>query len=337
MLRITTKIAIGEEKHEKNTFGEGYIMNEIELQQGIEILYDMELNNYYTERGIRRLDYEINNLARSRNIAAPIRREVYIFPYDDSAVALWVWAFFGALLGLLYCCKPSGFFDLFFEIFVHFDEAIRGVIVGAICGVVVGFICFFIRCIGEKKKCEQEYEANLRIYNEEVQMDTIRIENEKKQQKILIGQREVLKNRLATARNYLNDFYDRVGIDKNYRYLIPIGYMSEFLQLGIATKLTGIDGLYYLVRKELRMDQMQASLDEILDKLDQIIDNQHMLHGQLVSMNEKCEQMIQTELHNSKSLDKVIRNTGVTAYNSERARRELEYQSFLMTWNRMWR
>lgn len=132
----------------------------------------------------------------------------------------------------------------------------------------------------------------------------------------------------------MENFYNEIGIDKDYRYLIPIGYMNEFLRLGIATKLTGVDGLYYLVREELRMDQMQASLDEISDKLDQIIDNQHRLHEQLVSMNEKCEQMIQIELYNSKNLDKVIRNTGVIAYNSERARRELEYQSFLMTWNR---
>lgn len=53
-------------------------MNEIKLRHVIEILYDMELNNYCTERAIRRLEYEINNLARPRNIAAPVRRKVDI-------------------------------------------------------------------------------------------------------------------------------------------------------------------------------------------------------------------------------------------------------------------
>ncbi|MBQ7574619.1 MAG: hypothetical protein IJT23_10220 [Clostridia bacterium] len=110
-------------------------------------------------------------------------------------------------------------------------------------------------------------------------------------------------------------------------------FAHEFIRLGISRQLEGAQGLYYLIRKELRMDQMQRSLDDISRKLDEIIDNQREIYGEIVKMNNKCENMIQATLKMSKNLNNIEQNTAISAYNSERILKEEEYQTFFQTYN----
>lgn len=82
----------------------------------------------------------------------------------------------------------------------------------------------------------------------------------------------------------------KAGKDKD---LIPIGYMHEFIRLGIATHLEGADGLYYLVRNELRADQFQCSIEEISCKLDTVIDKQREIYGVISDMNHRCDYLVE--------------------------------------------
>ena len=109
--------------------------------------------------------------------------------------------------------------------------------------------------------------------------------------------------------------------------------MNEFLRLGIATKLEGADGLYYLIRKELRMDQMQYTMNEISSKLDTLIDKTHELHSDLLNINSKCDKLVNATIRAASSAESAAVNSAITAYNSERIAKEQEYQNMLITYN----
>ena len=110
--------------------------------------------------------------------------------------------------------------------------------------------------------------------------------------------------------------------------------MNEFARLGISRHLEGADGLYYLVRNELRFDQMNATLNDIAYSLDSIVDRQRELYAEVTSMNRRCDKMISLTLQNAKnterSLNRIAENTSIAAYNSERISQELAFQNFML-------
>ena len=187
---------------------------------------------------------------------------------------------------------------------------------------------------------KQRYDNWCKDYQHEVDKDRARVVREKKEKEILIQQRDSLIERKNAATMKLNRYYNTMGIDSKYRNLVPIGYMYEFMRLGIATRLEGANGLYYLVRQELRHDQLNATLDEISRKLDTIIDNQHELYYEISDMNQKCDRIIrgvkksaEISAKNNQLLQDAVRNTSISAYNSERIKQELKFQNFMLLYN----
>ena len=127
-----------------------------------------------------------------------------------------------------------------------------------------------------------------------------------------------------------------VGIDEKYRNIVPIGYMNEFLRLGIAARLEGADGLYYLIMKELRWEQLQLSLEDLSTKLETVIDNQKSIYYELSDINCRCSEMVQLAYQQAdmaarrqQTLENIERNTACAAYNTERAAKEATYQNEL--------
>ena len=112
------------------------------------------------------------------------------------------------------------------------------------------------------------------------------------------------------------------------------------MRLGIAHQLGGANGLYYLVRQEMRGDRLQYSLDEISRKLDDIISNQHQIYYEITDMNNKCSQLIsqaeksaEISAKNNQLLDAAVANTSIAAYNSQRVKEELRFQNFMYVYN----
>lgn len=131
-----------------------------------------------------------------------------------------------------------------------------------------------------------------------------------------------------------------MGLDNKYRNIVPIGYMEEFIRLGISDHLEGVDGLYYLIRRELRDDQLNYTLNEISNKLNILIDSNHQLYSEINIMNNKCDAIVaqtaktaQICANNSKQLSQIASNTEVTAYNSQRIAAEAEFTNYMLIWN----
>ncbi len=293
----------------------------------------MELNNYLMTRSISELEDKISLLGKKKHFKEPIKFKAE--GSDTSVVNATWYSAFG--VGMVCCIIAAAIGMSTAGFFVGLIFTFVGLIVGGIIGAVAGNLISKSR---DNKIYKESYAEDCEKYNRNIENDRLRIEEENRQRMFLIKQRDALIERKNEASRKLNSFYMTVGIDKNYRNLIPIGYMYEFMSLGIATKLEGADGLYYLVRRELRADQMQYTLDEISFKLDTIIDNQHRIYGELTDINNKCDRIISETVRsaelaarNNEMLSVAAANTAITAYNSERIASEAKFQSYMMMYN----
>ena len=307
-------------------------MDKEQLRKGISILYDMELNNYLMTRTISQLYYEIEDLGIKQNFEEPTPNNRSYSGSDELSGGAGIGWLLGAILGGAGGCASGGFLSGIGGLF-------GGMIAGVIVGLIIGGIVYIVNSDAYDEKMEKQYIDKCRVYNEMVEKDNIRVEKELKKKAILIQERNRLTARRNEAKKKMNQFYDMMGIDEKYRNLVPVGYMNEFIHLQISTQLEGTEGLYYLVRKELRYDQFQCTLEEISRKLDEIIDKQTELYHAICDMNYRCAELVDSVNHsaelasrNSEKLESALQNAQLTAYNTERIARENEYQSFLMTW-----
>ncbi len=302
------------------------------LQQGVSILYDMELNNYLMARTIAKLDDEIAALGHKKKIGKPTKKPTDFGGAFYTGVITVAVAIICAVIGAIYKFIVTG--DFVMKIF----EAIAGAINGAICGAIVGLVIAIIFCAVFKmilmSKAESEFKKDCKKYEKNLVVDQRRVNRELKQKDFLIKERDSLIKRKKDASLKLSKYYNTIGIDPQYRNLVPIGYMNEFARLGISRKLEGTDGLYYLVRNELRWDQLQCTLEDISQKIDTIIDKQRDIYTDVLQINRKCDKMVsftvQLAKKTEKIMEQVVANTSIAAYNSERISREVAFQNFML-------
>lgn len=309
------------------------------LQEGISILYDMELNDYLMGKCINDLNYKINNLGYYSGIGRkPENAPKISIDWDDASVPIVVCGIIGAIIGIITGFTDNeGFFSTILGVVIGFFV---DMFIGGIIGGILGAIYCVYKRSERQRNADKNYEDEMNDYNDRVNNAEKRRNLELKEKQILIKQRDSLVARRKAATNKLIKFYDIMGIDVNYRSLIPIGYMDEFMRLGIANKLGGANGLYYLVRQEMRGDRLQYSLDEISKKLDEIISNQHQIYYEITDMNNKCNKLIsqaeksaEISAKNNQLLDAAVANTSIAAYNSQRVKEELRFQNFMYVYN----
>lgn len=302
------------------------------LQQGLSILYDLELNDYMMARAISKLDGQINDLGRAKKINKPTKGSTKSGALYWTGVITTVSAVIGAILEAISSFKEAEGF--LFKLFVAFGGAIVGAITGAIFGLIIGLIVSVFLKSSSVSSAERKFKTDCEIYEKDIEKDRHRVNNELAQRDFLIKQRDSLVKRRNEARSKLRKYYDLMGIDNKYRNLVPIGYMNEFARLGISRHLEGADGLYYLVRTELRYDQMNATLNDIAYNLDTIVDKQRELYDEVTSINRRCDEMINLTVQNAKnterSLNRIEENTSITAYNTQRISQEIAFQNFML-------
>ncbi len=304
------------------------------LKTGISILYDMEMNNYLMTRAIEKLNRKISGMGYSQKINAPRKQEGDHCTVTVGIIGGVIGAVLGLIIGLLSGCLDDSPFFIFDRIGDVIKNILKTMLICAVVGLVLGIIIGLLIDIFDGRAAKREYKESMREYYQQVNDDNNRVAWEKQQVSYLIKQRDALKYKLAQSKQILNQFYNRMNIDANYRNIVPIGYMDEFMRLGIATRLEGADGLYYLVRNELRADQFQHTLEEISGKLDIIIDQNSRIYGELINTNKKVDSLIRTTENNARimndSFNRIESNTGIAAYNAQRAAEEARFQSFML-------
>lgn len=312
-------------------------MNELverSIKDEISILYDMETNNYLMERAISKLDKKINSLGKKGYISKPVKREAEYYDIIDETIgfgAMGAWG--GGILGAIIGFISDGFLSGFFGLLI-------GGVIGGVLGVVLGAANVYNKKRKDREAIEKKYASDSADARRRTAADTERVKRELEQKKLLIDQKRILLKKYEESRRLIPLLYDSIGIDEKFRNLIAMGYMNEFIRLGISTKLSGTDGLYYLIMQELRWDQMQYTLTEISNRLSEIIDNQRSLYRELVDINAKCDRIVRDTTasvekaeRNNELCEELINQTQIATYAAERAERELMFQNYLLITN----
>lgn len=290
------------------------------LKSNVSALYEMELNNYFMTKTIKAMNGAIGKMGHPKHFEPPTRQKM-VSLYQATGGFAGVGLGIGGGIGL-----SAGSIG-------------AGLIVGLLLGLIIGFAIDMNGREKAQRKADAEYEQALAKYQTRMASEKRRLDNESKCKSVLIADRDALVQKRQESTALLSAMYDAVGIDKEYRHLIAIGYMDTYIRLGVANKLEGVDGLYYIVEQKIDKRLFQLTLDEISDKLDTIADKLSQISSQLEEMNQKfdrslkaSQQAINVGIQNGQTLAEIRENTGISAYNNERMRREYEFRN-MVGWN----
>lgn len=208
----------------------------------------------------------------------------------------------GAFLGFLFMCVVN-----YSKVTVKFG-AVTGAFLGSL--VPLGIVIFEVLSTNR---------YNHKVKQNNLQMDknhqALQLVNQNKIN-ALTQQLTKTQDNLRITRNLLSKLYSYNVIHPKYRSLVPMSMMCEYFDTGRCSSLTGHGGAYDVYENELRQNIIIGKLDVIIQKMDEIVDNQYMLHQALV----ECNNNISKVNSNLKSLqstnDEILECSQVTAYNS---------------------
>lgn len=293
-------------------------MTQQELKNCIFILNDMEQNIYMMTRMCEKIDEEKDNL----------RKKEYSYPEKPKKASIKKFNVFKciffenpiALAPLLLCgwaLSEGGLLTILIVLGLALYVALLPI------NIIAGIIYYYRKkpkAERERKNAEEKYLNECRQHKNECDSIDLSRKNDRERIIALDEQKNNLLKRKAESESKLKEFYEKININEKFRGILPMSYMAEFIKLGIATKLEGADGLYYLVLKELKDTEFKYS---ITAKLDEAVQKEQSLHKELERMKRTCDIMMLNSANNASS------NT-IDSYQSERIARELEYQTYLI-------
>lgn len=312
----------------------------VNLKNGISILYDLELNNYFMTCVIKKIKQVDSKLCKEKTIAKKSRIANSYSIGECIGITMGICGCLGLVAGIVLAildCKKFTFDYSLLSLIQPVVLVLLGAIVGAlacgIAGIVIGLIIGIIgKCVEQKNV--NAYNKNIEYeYSKEVKAEKDRIAREAEQRKFLRDQIKIVQNKLNESNNVLTLVYNTVGIDHTFRNLICMGYMDEYIRLGIATKLEGVDGLYYVIKQQLNFDQINANLNIIIDKLDVIIDKQTKIYHAIQALNTKCVSMVSELEKISYNTYSIAYDSAVNTYSDERAQQEASYLNYINGFN----
>ncbi len=319
-------------------------VSEINLKKSIDILYNMEQEIYFTTCVINSLESKKNDLCKRYKIKEP-ERKIATEPKNEYIGCIaFIVGLVGFIVGMAIAASSaeSNHGLSLDSIVSSFFSVAGGGIIGLIIGLVIVFCLNGIikgaKTVDEQDSLDEEYETACMEYNQVCEEQEERIECEKREFFSIENIIKQLNKKNAETKRQLTKYYDIVGIDKDYRSLVPIGYMKDYIRLNISTHLEGVDGLNYLIRQEIRWDLLQMTVEEIYNKLDELIEINKYIFSSLSELNNKCDKLVASvdnvarEVSRSnRVLQEIQQVESLNAYYNERAAKELEYRNTMDT------
>ena len=156
-----------------------------------------------------------------------------------------------------------------------------------------------------KKENEKIIKNNLLLYKER------QLQKSNMQKEL-----EFLNTSISETKSLLKQYYDLDIVYYKYRNFTAISSFNEYLKSGLCSELVGHGGAYDVYETQIRMDGILTKLDKIIEKLEQIKQNQHMLYVAIKEANNTSENILR-EIKNIKDQNiDILNNTCVTAKNS---------------------
>ncbi|MCD7732450.1 MAG: DUF308 domain-containing protein [Oscillospiraceae bacterium] len=326
-----------------------------DLKEYLKMIVDMERNILLIDNTVASIEEESSKLGIYNNIAEPEEPEEKVSDTGIGEVFLnTVGGVFGIAIlvfgiimfagGVDSCKKGLGG--------VGFIMIVAGLIIswGGLClgGLVITPLLVSI----DSRKIRKENEKNQSVYREErgvfeeyCKLDAIRVKNEEIVKENFSLKIESLRKQRADCKEKLDEMYSLDIVYPKYRNFTMMSTIYEYISSGRCYSLEGPDGAYNILEMEIRMDRIIVQLDLILSNLEQIKANQYMIYGaiqennrqqrlilestnQILSCVHSMNSSFQDSIENLKSsLKNIDKNSAFSAYQQERARKELEYMN----------
>ncbi len=307
-----------------------------DIQTYLSAALDMETNIYVQQKMLEKVKKDYQGLGLRSKIYKPVRQKA---DFDIVIAMMPIFAVIGGIIGGI--IGLVGGFNNYREesiLLALFSSALCAVVfavIGAIVGgVAVGGIVGFSARLFEQKKLDTSYQLECAIYEELVTEDDQRIQAELKKQRLLGNVIKQIENGLHQSQCNLKKLYSLSVLHKDYQNKYAVSSMYGYFEKGITQSLafdphTGDEGAYKIYERELREDIIITNTEEILNKLDIVIRNQYVLANQLENAQRSIEALYTKINHFAvrfeQKTDRLIECAEITAYNSERAARELSF------------
>ncbi len=196
--------------------------------------------------------------------------------------------------------------------------------------VIIGVVLFIRRKSAKEKVDENQLINQVKLKNS----NELKMRND-----LIIADYNVQLNearkQVNTAQQNLNRLYSENILPAQYRNMIAVATMYQWLCSGRCTEIYGHGGLFDTYEYDKKMGMIISTLGEINDKLDTVISNQNELYNEVVRGNEIAEKTYQSVRNIENNTDRMARdvsqikvNSNITAMNTARSARMNEYMYY---------
>lgn len=307
-------------------------MTSPELQKYLAGVFSLELDAYTQAQTISELKRHHASLARSFNVPQPALSAPTISFFDCFIFSGIISGIIVGLIDLIYEWNKAS--NIFHYVAAVIAALINGVIGLFIGGIVIGLIAYGIIYSKQKGEAEERYQRAVSDYDAKVKQQNVRLCRERNQQKALAQEINALVACYKKTQQDLKTAYSYGILAPDYRNIYAVSSMLGYLQKGRTHTLcfdrsTGDQGAYNIYENECRLDRIITNTEEIISRLDQVINYQYELAIGLERATKKVDALcgnVTSQLNRiSGSVSSIERNQQIIAYNSECTARGMDF------------
>ena len=285
----------------------GYLKNVIDLEKSI----------YTQERMLKSIENQISQLGYYNSYSKPNPPQDVDGDFTTTGGLAILGAIIGGVVGLF---GAGSLISLL----------IKWPLIGAVIGAILGFIVDMLNNSSKNDVSRRAYEQQLQNYDRAVKQDQYRVSEELKRKQRLQEISFLLKEKIYKTRSILEQYYDKNIIFPKYRNLVSICSFYEYFSSGRCTDFTGPQGAYNIFEQERRLDNIVTKLDQVLIKLDEISENQYILHETILEGNRISQQLLTQSNKQIQLAEYAVNNSAISAYCAQENLNETKQMKWLV-------
>lgn len=314
-----------------------------QIEMYLEILLNVQKEQYMQRQLMNRLTKERDSLGKKRRIIPPEKQTVK-GDYKDTMLGVGaaggiIIAIIVAIISVIGMWKRNMIIAVIGGCIIGLAAGIVG---GLVLGLFVGPIVAAVSQSKGQKNADDQYYNALRLYDQQVEQDNKRMHIELQMKQKISSEINLLFQQIQKTNAYENQltnlgildsvyFHDMVATASFYQY-----FKSKMTYSLGFNPTTGDQGAYNIYEQEKRMNIIIYKLDVVIAKLDQIQRNQGALWACLNEANRKMNTINNNILKSSKEINANInRQTEIQQYSNECTQAQLDYTNTLLSLNIM--
>ncbi len=268
------------------------------------------------------------NVEKLKNMRYTPVKDTYNVDGEEIGACFWfilIGAISGLFIGLVYGVNQESGFILWRIFCCKIKYLVNGFLIGAVGGIIVTIISILYLIIDTKRKNKIIEEKN----RQTIQNNSIKKSNDQIKIKIIKDEIDSINRQYQTTKNTLKKAYNLDILHPKYQNFIAVCSLHEYLVTGRCTQLTGHEGGYNIFEMEIRMNLIILKLDEVVNKLEQIQQNQYELYSALSVCNQNINRVCKQVSSVSSNLERIEQNQELLEYNSSVIANNTEFTKWM--------